>query len=277
MSDITTELRTVAILGNGRTGAAVADMLAASGRDVIVNDTGTAGNGSGPAPTSGTATGRITVADSIEGLAHVDAVFDTVTEDAAAKKAALVAVAAAVRAEVPIVAVTATLSITDLAAALPNPARVAGLHVLDVSPEATTVEVVRGLQTDDVLVERLAELVTALGKVAVVVPDRPGFLVNSLVLPYLNDVIQEFDDGLATAEDIDVALELGLGYKAGPLKMLDRIGLDTHLQTTQAVYEATADSRYAPPSLLRRMVAAGRLGDETGHGFRTTPSTKGSN
>jgi 3-hydroxybutyryl-CoA dehydrogenase len=139
-----------------------------------------------------------------------------------------------------------------------------------------TVEVVRALQTDADLVERLVAFVDTLDdKAAIVVGDRPGFLVNALLLPYLNDVITEFDAELATAEDIDLALELGLGYTTGPLKMLDTIGLDVHLHATEAAYAAFRDDRYAPPPLLQRMVAAGRLGTKTGEGFRTGNATEG--
>jgi 3-hydroxybutyryl-CoA dehydrogenase len=160
--------------------------------------------------------------------------------------------------------------VTDLAAALPNPARVAGLHFFNPAPVMRTVEIVHALQTDPELVQALVRLVDTLpDKTPVVVKDRPGFLVNALLLPYLNDVIQELDDGLATAEDIDVALELGLGYRTGPLAMLDMIGLDVHLHATESVYAATRDNRYAPPPLLRQMVAAGQLGTKSGHGFRT--------
>jgi 3-hydroxybutyryl-CoA dehydrogenase len=107
-----------------------------------------------------------------------------------------------------------------------------------------------------------------IGKDPVVVPDRPGFLVNRLLMPYLNDVVQAYDDGLATAEDIDTALELGLGYRMGPLEMLDMIGLDVHHHATRSAYEQLLDRRFAPPPLLDRMVDAGYLGDKTGRGFR---------
>jgi len=106
----------------------------------------------------------------------------------------------------------------------------------------------------------------------VVVKDRPGFLINALLMPYLNDVIQEFDHELASAEDIDIALKLGLGYKTGPLELLDMIGLDVHLHATDAAYEATLDERYAAPPLLRQMVAAGRLGNKSQRGFRAGQS-----
>src|SRR5665811_363335 len=110
---------------------------------------------------------------------------------------------------------------TDLAAGLPRPERVAGLHFFNPAPVMAVVEVVQALQTAPDVLNSLVRFVENLGKTAVEVKDRPGFLVNRLLLPYLNDVVQAYDDQLATAEDIDVALELGLGYKLGPLALLD--------------------------------------------------------
>ena len=116
-------------------------------------------------------------------------------------------------------------------------------------------------------------------KEPVVVKDRPGFLVDALQLPYLNDVIDAYDEELASADDIDVAIRLGLGYSAGPLELLDARGLDVHLTATEAIYNATLDPRYAPPPLLRQMVAAGLLGSKAGRGFhdRHSPLPDGSN
>lgn len=274
------------LLGFGTMGAGVAQVLAASGRDVIVLEVDAARLDAGTAAVAafldggiarGKLTdeqkarvlGRITGTTDVADLSGVDAVLESVTEDAEAKKALLARVAAVVGDETPILTNTSAQSVTDLAAALPNPSRVAGLHFFNPAPVMRTVEIVHALQTDPELVQRLVRLVDTLpDKTPVVVKDRPGFLVNALLLPYLNDVIQELDDGLATAEDIDVALELGLGYRTGPLAMLDMIGLDVHLHATESVYAATRDDRYAPPPLLRQMVAAGQLGSKSGHGFR---------
>ncbi|MEZ7005922.1 3-hydroxyacyl-CoA dehydrogenase family protein [Streptomyces sp. AD55] len=277
----------VGVLGLGTMGAGIAQVFAASGRDVVALETGpdrvAAGLGAvadflAAAVARGklteddrrTTLDRITGTTDVAGLAGVDLVVESVTEDADAKKALLSEVAAAVGTDTPILTNTSALSVTDLAAALPHSERVAGLHFFNPAPLMRTVEVVRALQTDPFLVERLTALVASLdGKEAVVVDDRPGFLLNALLLPYLNDVVQEYDDGLASAEDIDTALTLGLGYARGPFEMLDLIGLDVHLRATEGAHAATHDSRYAPPPLLRRMVAAGRLGAKSGRGFRT--------
>lgn len=254
------------LLGYGVLGAALARMFAAAGCKVIVLERDRSRTA---------ADSTVGVITTVGELSGVDLVVEAVTEDLEVKTSLLVAVAAVVGDRVPILTATSALPVTDLAAALPRPDRVAGLHLID--PASATVEIVRAVQTDESLIDRLTEFVGAIdGKHPVVVPDRPGFLVNALLLPYLNDVITEFDNGLATAEDIDVALELGLGYRCGPLATLDRIGLDTHLRTTEAVYAATRDPRYAPPPLLRRMVAAGWTGVGSDRGFRIgEPSSEG--
>lgn len=293
MSESTTDLRTIGVLGFGTMGAGIAQVLATSGRDVLVLETedaridvGTAlvtrflddgiARGKTTEEDKAAILGRINGTTSVADLAGVDAIVESVTENAPVKNAVLAETAGVVGKNTPILTNTSALSVTDLAATLPNPERVAGLHFFNPAPVMRTVEVVRALQTDQELVERLVAFLDTLDdKDPVVVKDRPGFLVNALLLPYLNDVIQEYDDGLATAEDIDVALTLGLGYKSGPLEMLDMIGLDVHLHATEAIYAATGDTRYTPPPLLRQMVAAGQLGAKSGRGFRTNQTDHG--
>ncbi|BCJ68000.1 3-hydroxyacyl-CoA dehydrogenase family protein [Polymorphospora rubra] len=277
----------IAVVGLGTMGSGIAQVFAASGRDVVALETDQVRAEAGIAAISafldgGVARGkvsadekkatlaRITTGTAPDDLADVDLVVESVTENLEVKREILAAVAAAVGDGTPIVTNTSALSVTALAAALPDPSRVAGLHFFNPAPVMRTVEVVRALQTSQDLVDRLVTLVHSLdGKQPIVVRDRPGFLINALLLPYLNDVIQEYHDGLATAEDIDLALKLGLGYRSGPLEMLDMIGLDVHLHATESMYTATSDARYAPPPLLRQMVAAGHLGTKNSKGFRT--------
>lgn len=286
MSDTNPDLGTFGLLGLGTMGAGIAHVLAASGRTVIAVEADEQRLAAGIRTISGfldggitrgrldeaakqEILGRIRGTTRLEDLADADAVLEAVTENPHVKKDLLGRVAAVVGAEVPILTNTSALSVTDLAAALPHPERVAGLHFFNPAPLMRTVEVVAALQTDASLFARLIALVESLeGKTAIPVKDRPGFLINALLLPYLNDVVNEFDAGLATAEDIDVALKLGLGYKSGPMELLDLVGLDVQLFATQAAYDATLDPRYAPPPLLRQMVAAGRLGAKNGKGFR---------
>jgi 3-hydroxybutyryl-CoA dehydrogenase len=162
---------------------------------------------------------------------------------------------------------TSALSVTELAATVPRPERFGGLHFFNPAPLMKLVEVVAAVQTSEETLDFLESFAKEIGKEPVRTKDRPGFLVNRLLMPYLNQVVQAYDDGLATAEDMDTALERGLGYPMGGLKLLDLIGLDIHLHATSAAYEQTHDPHLAPPPLLSRMVDAGYLGRKTGRGF----------
>lgn len=249
MSQETLELAVVGLVGPEGHKTPLLEALAASGREVVA------------AATTGDAAGLGAL------VAPVPSGADLALESLAEQ-------AARVGTSVPVLVESETLSATEVAARLPGPERVLVVHLFDTGPGRGVVEVVPALQTDQAVVKSVVQALESLeGLTAVVVKDRPGFLLNALFLPYLNDAIAELDDELATAEDIDVALQLGLGYKKGPFQLLDEMGLGRHLATTRAVHEATGDQRYAPPALLRRMVAAGRLGTSTGAGFRATPAT----
>ncbi len=285
MTDIPLDFARTSVVGFGTMGAGIAQVLAQSGRAVTVLelDTGRLENGRAAVRSfldGGVARGkltgeereevlgRITGTTEVAHLADADLVIEAATENPDVKREILARVAGEVSESAVIVTNTSALSVTDLATALPRPQRFAGLHFFNPAQLMRAVEVVRALQTDERVVERLVALVESLGKDPVVVKDRPGFLVNHLLMPYLNDVIQEYDDGLATAEDIDTALKLGLGYKLGPLELLDLIGLDVHDHATTSAYDATQDQRYVSPPLLRQMVAAGYHGNKNGRGFR---------
>ncbi|MEU5264783.1 3-hydroxyacyl-CoA dehydrogenase family protein [Amycolatopsis sp. NPDC021455] len=274
------------VVGFGTMGAGIAQVVAQSGRAVTVLEldadrleTGLAAvrtfldDGVARGKLTGNerdaVLGRITGTTDVHDFAGSELVIEAATENSGTKREILARVAAVVGDSAVIVTNTSALSVTDLATALPHSERFAGLHFFNPAPLMRVVEVVRALQTDETVVERLVSLAESFGKDAVVVKDRPGFLVNHLLMPYLNDVIQEYDDGLATAEDIDTALKLGLGYKLGPLELLDLIGLDVHDHATTSAFEATRDPAYASPPLLRQMVAAGYHGTKNGRGFRT--------
>jgi len=162
---------------------------------------------------------------------------------------------------------TSCLSITEIASATHRRENVLGLHFFNPVPLMKLVEVIRGLETGDNAFSAGMALVKFLGKEPVVCRDSPGFIVNRLLCPYLNQVIQAYEDGLATKEDLDAACELGLGYPMGPLKLLDLIGLDVNLFISEAMYNALHDKNFSPSPLLRKMVLSGRLGRKTGKGF----------
>jgi 3-hydroxybutyryl-CoA dehydrogenase len=282
-----TTIRKVGVIGSGTMATGIIEVLAKAGYDVLYVTRGEEKvarvradlersldkavlRGKLEQADRDAALARVSGSAKLDDLADRDLVIEAVVEELSVKQALFATLDEICKPGAVLATTTSSLPVIDLAAATGRPADVVGLHFFNPAPVMRTVEIVHALQTDPELVQALVRLVDTLpDKTPVVVKDRPGFLVNALLLPYLNDVIQELDDGLATAEDIDVALELGLGYRTGPLAMLDMIGLDVHLHATESVYAATRDNRYAPPPLLRQMVAAGQLGTKSGHGFRT--------
>jgi 3-hydroxybutyryl-CoA dehydrogenase len=144
---------------------------------------------------------------------------------------------------------------------------VVGIHWFNPVPVMSLIEIVRSITTSDETVEFARAFAAMLGRTTVLSGDRAGFIVNTLLIPYLIDAVRMFEEGFATREDIDTAIHLGLNHPMGPLRLADLIGLDTVLQIANVLYGEFADPRYAPPPMLRRMVTAGRLGRKTGAGF----------
>jgi len=162
---------------------------------------------------------------------------------------------------------TSSISITKLGAALKRPARVVGLHFFNPVPLMALVEVVRGRQTDDTTVEAAAALAKHLGKTPVVVKDSPGFVVNRLLCPMLNEAVLAYGEGIASAKDIDEAMKLGCNHPIGPLALADLIGLDVLLAVMEVFHREFKDPKYRPAPLLKEMVADGKLGRKSGRGF----------
>jgi 3-hydroxybutyryl-CoA dehydrogenase len=162
---------------------------------------------------------------------------------------------------------TSSLCMTEIAAATRRPDKVLGIHFFNPVPVMPLIEFVRTILTSDETLKIAHEFGTTLGKTMVTAKDTPGFIVNRLLIPYLLDAIRVYDEGLATREDIDAAIKLGLNHPMGPLTLLDFVGLDTCLFIADAMYEEYKDPRYAAPPLLRRMVLAGHLGRKSGKGF----------
>lgn len=277
-------MQSVGVLGFGSMGAGIVDLCARAGMSVVVLDQSQERLDSGHHAisdfhTAGVAkgltdpgllkevTGRITASLDPADLAGVDLVIEAVTENEQIKIDVLTRVADRISDECVIASNTSGLSVTRLATHVPHPERFGGLHFFNPPQLMRLVEVVRPIQATDSTVAALTAFAERIGRHPVVVKDRPGFLVNHLLIPYLNQAIQEYDDGLATSEDLATAVKLGLGYPVGPLQLLDRIGLDTHLHATGVIYADTPDPRFAAPALLRELVAAGRLGRKTGSGI----------
>ena len=157
-----------------------------------------------------------------------------------------------------------SISITRIAAATGRPDRVVGLHFFNPVPLMKLVEVIRALQTSDATYDAVKAVVGRLNKTAVTAKDSPGFLVNRILIPLLNEAVFTLEQGLGTAEDIDVAAKLGLNHPMGPLELSDFIGLDTVLAIADVLHQEFGDDKYRAPVLLRNYVAAGWLGRKTG-------------
>ena len=211
--------------------------------------------------------GRIAGTTSIEDLADRDLVIEAATEHSDTKREVFRRLDEVTGPEVILASNTSSIPIVDLAAATKRPELVVGLHFFNPVPVMGLIEVVKAITTSDETVEIARAFGVVLGKTTVLSKDRAGFIVNMLLIPYLNGAVRMLDEGFATREDIDTAINLGLAHPMGPLQLLDLIGLDTALYVANVLFDEFKEPLFAPPPLLKRMVAAGRLGRKTGRGF----------
>jgi 3-hydroxybutyryl-CoA dehydrogenase len=277
-------IRTVGVLGCGLMGAGIAQVAAGSGfRTVVLEvDDGILKKGLGRIDkflSDGVAKGKVAAADREKTLANLtgttsyadlegcDVVIEAIVENVEVKKKAYAQVEAHVGPECLIASNTSSLCITELAAATSRPDKVGGLHFFNPVPLMKLVEVVRALTTSQQTHDALMAFAAALGKEPIAAPDRGGFIVNRLLVPYLLDAIRCLEEGLGTAEDIDKGMKLGCGHPMGPLTLLDFVGLDTTYYIAQIMFDEFRETRFAPPPLLKRMVLAGHFGRKSGKGF----------
>ncbi|HWQ00350.1 MAG TPA: 3-hydroxybutyryl-CoA dehydrogenase [Vicinamibacterales bacterium] len=278
------EIRTVGVLGCGLMGSGIAQVAAQAGFATIVREVDDAllERGIGRIRRfldDGVERGKITSelrdrvlkaikpTTAFEDLAPCDIVVEAIVENLEEKTRAFQAVERVVRPETILCSNTSSLCITELASKTRRPDRFAGLHFFNPVPIMRLVEVVRGLATSDETYRTVFAFAQALGKEPVTAPDRPGFIVNRLLVPYLLAAIRAYEQGLASAEDIDKGMKLGCGHPMGPLELLDFVGLDTTYYIANIMFEEFREAAYAPPPLLKRMVLAGRLGRKSGEGF----------
>jgi 3-hydroxybutyryl-CoA dehydrogenase len=210
---------------------------------------------------------RISGTTDVRDLADVDLAIEAATEDPEIKRAIFRQLDEITRPEVVLASNTSSIPIADLGAGTKRPDRVIGMHFFNPVPLMDLIEIVKSITTSDDTVEFARDYAAVLGKTAVLSGDRAGFIVNTLLIPYLNDAMRMLQDGFATREDLDAAIQLGLNHPMGPLRLADLIGLDTCLHIADVLYEEFRDPRFAPPPLLRRMVTAGKLGRKSGRGF----------
>lgn len=211
--------------------------------------------------------GRISGTTEVADLAHADLAIEAATEDRDTKLEVFRRLDQVVRPEVVLASNTSSIPIVELAAATARPDRVLGMHFFNPVPVMGLIELVRAITTSEETMAFGRAFGARLGKTTVESGDRAGFIVNRLLLPFLNDAIRMLEEGFATREDIDAAVRLGLNHPMGPLELVDLIGLDTMLAIGEVLYAELKDPACAPPPLLRRMVAAGRLGRKSGRGF----------
>lgn len=278
------DVRHVGVVGCGLMGSGIAEVVARAGIDVTVSeptqDLLAAGlarieASTGRAAERGklSATERDAIRERIRGttdvsaFADVDLVIEAATEDRDAKLAILASVDAAIGPGVILASNTSSIPIATLAAATSRPALVIGIHFFNPPPVMDLVEITPSLQTSASTVAFARGFGERLGKTTVLAKDHAGFIVNRLLTPYLCAAIRMVDEDVASREDIDAAMSLGLNHPMGPLRLADLVGLDTVLQIAEVLYQEYRDPAFSPPPLLQRMVAAGRLGRKSGSGF----------
>jgi len=278
------DIKTVGVLGCGLMGSGIAQVAAAAGYRTIVREVedGFLQKGLGRIEkflTSGVEKGKVsketkatTLANlsgttRIEDLKGCDIVIEAIIENVEEKAKVFAAVEAVVGEQTILCSNTSSLCITELAAKTKRPDRFAGLHFFNPVPLMKLVEVIRALTTSDETYRTVFAFAQSLGKEPITAPDKPGFIVNRLLVPYLLDAIRSYDHGLGTVEDIDKGMKLGTGYPMGPFTLLDFVGLDTTYYIANIMFEEYREPAYAPPPLLKRMVLAGRLGMKSGQGF----------
>jgi len=213
--------------------------------------------------------GRIMVVKDLSGFADCDLVIEAASENEALKLDLFRQLDEAVNKDAILASNTSSISITKIAAVTKRPDKVIGMHFMNPVPVMQLVEVIRGLVTSDGTFEAIAGLVEKLGKVMAVSRDYPGFIVNRILMPMINEAIFALHEGIATAEDIDKGMKLGTNHPMGPLALADLIGLDTVLAIITVLYEGFKDPKFRPCPLLVIMVNAGYLGKKSGRGFFT--------
>jgi 3-hydroxybutyryl-CoA dehydrogenase len=214
---------------------------------------------------------RLSLATDVSALAGCELVIEAAVEQLDVKLALFEQLAAAAGPDALLATNTSALPVTAIAAGTPGPERVLGLHFFNPAPVLPLVEVVSTALTSEAAVERALAFVERIGKTPVACADTPGFIVNRILIPVLNDAVRVLDEGTAEPEAIDTAMRLGTSWPIGPLALIDLIGVDVHVHAAEALWEAYREPRFAPPARLVRMLQAGHLGRKAGRGFFRYP------
>ncbi len=274
----------IGVVGAGTMGRGIAQVCAESGYDVVMSDVSAGAVAAGlagiqkllaravdkarmSAADRDAVLGRIQTATGLEAMAQVDLCIEAATENPQVKLELFRSLEAACRDDAVLASNTSSISLTRIAGACRVPGRVIGMHFFNPVPLMKLVELIRALQTTDATFETARSVSDRLGKTAVSVADSPGFVVNRMLVPMVNEAVYVLAEGLASAAEIDEAMKLGANHPIGPLALADLIGLDVCLHVMDVLHREFADSKYRACPLLRRMVDAGFLGRKTGRGF----------
>ena len=272
------------VIGAGQMGRGIAQVAAGTGFSVVLCDATQALAESGKSVIGASLTklvdkgkmsaddravllDRITASDGLAGLAQVDIAVEAATENVEIKLGLFREADRLMPKDAILASNTSSISITRLAGATSRPAKVIGMHFMNPVPLMKLVEIVRGIQTSDATYDTVKELSIALGKTVITSKDAPGFLVNRMLIPFLNEACFALEQGLGTPEDIDAGARLGLNHPMGPLELADLIGLDTTLFIAEVLHREFGDSKYRPATILKNLVSAGWYGKKTGRGF----------
>lgn len=279
-------LNLIAVLGGGQMGSGIAQVFAQSGFQTVIYDLAATAldkskagitknldraveKGKMTSADRDAVLGRLSWTSNLADLAQADLIVEAIVEKLETKLQTWKQLDELCRADAIFASNTSSLPITQLAGGVSHPERFIGMHFMNPVPVMQLVEIIRGYMTSDAVYQTIFDLSKTLGKVPVTVEDSPGFISNRILMPMINEAIFCLYEGIATKEDIDTVMKLGMNHPMGPLTLADFIGLDTCLFIMEVLYRDFADSKYRPCPLLRKMVQAGQLGRKTGAGFYT--------